>query len=429
MRRRLTVLTVGCKASFADSAAILREAAAAGFDAVSPGEPADVVFINGCTVTHRADRDNRALARRARRRFPDAVLVMSGCWPAVASKSEIEALPEVDHWLPAGAEARSALLERLAGDAPRGNAISDFRADRVLGHKRTFLKIQDGCDCRCAYCIVPLARGPHRSLPAEDIVRRALESESEGAEEFLLTGIHIGRYGSDRGESDGLARLVRSILGSTSRARVRLGSVEPLELTPSLLSLFGEESRLCPHLHVPMQSGSDAVLARMRRPYGAARFLDAVSEIRVASPSARIGADVMVGFPGEDDRDFQASAETIARSGIDYLHVFPYSVRSGTESAGWPDDVPSTVKKERAAALDALDARMRERFVERIAGKTATVFVQRYRAEDDSLSGVTEYGVDARFPGPAELVGRMVAVRVAAAPGGKLIGEAGIPLA
>ncbi|HEY5996437.1 MAG TPA: hypothetical protein VIU29_05410, partial [Candidatus Deferrimicrobiaceae bacterium] len=249
MRRRLTVLTVGCKASFAESASILREAATAGFEVVSPGEPADVVFINGCTVTHRADRDNRALARRARRRFPDAVLVMSGCWPAVAADSDRESLPEIDHWLPEGGERRLALLERLSGDLHPGTGITDFRADRILGHKRTFLKIQDGCDCRCAYCIVPMARGPHRSLPADEIVLRALESEREGAGEFLLTGIHIGRYGSDRQETDGLARLVRRILAATTHARIRLGSIEPLELTPPLLSIFRETDRVCPHLH------------------------------------------------------------------------------------------------------------------------------------------------------------------------------------
>lgn len=429
MRRRLTVLTVGCKASFADSASIIREAASAGFEVVSPGQPADVVFINGCTVTHRADRDNRALARRARRRFPDALLVMSGCWPAVATAGEIESLPEIDHWLPSGGEARIALLERLAGDVPRGIAITDFRADRILGHKRTFLKIQDGCDCRCAYCIVPLARGPHRSLPAVEIVRRAIESEREGAGEFLLTGIHIGRYGSDRNETDGLARLVRSILESTSRARIRLGSIEPLEATPSLLSLFRESRRICPHLHVPMQSGSDAVLSRMRRPYDAARFVEAIGAIREWSPAARIGADVMVGFPGEGEDDFRASVEAIQRSGIDYLHVFPYSVRSGTESAGWADDVPSILKKERAAELIALDARLGDLFARRIAGETLAAFVRRHNAEDDTLTGVTEYGVDVRFPGPADWIGRMVAVRVAAASGGKLIGEAGIPLA
>ncbi|HEY5995843.1 MAG TPA: MiaB/RimO family radical SAM methylthiotransferase, partial [Candidatus Deferrimicrobiaceae bacterium] len=406
MRRRLTVLTVGCKASFADSASIIREAAAAGFDVVSPGQPADVVFINGCTVTHRADRDNRALARRARRRFPDAVLVMSGCWPAVAADSDRRALPEVDHWLPGGGERRLALLERLAGEPHAGTGITDFRADRILGHKRTFLKIQDGCDCRCAYCIVPIARGPHRSLPADEIVRRAVESEREGAGEFLLTGIHIGRYGSDRQESDGLARLVRRILGATTHARIRLGSVEPLELTASLLSIFRETSRVCPHLHVPMQSGSDTVLARMRRPYSRGQFLEAVAAVRDSVPSARIGADVMVGFPGESADDFRDSVEAIGLSGIDYLHVFPYSVRSGTESSGWPDDVPSLAKKERAAEMNALDARLRARFLERMHGRTLTVFVRRHDRGGHTLTGVSEYGVDVSFPGTAGRIGR-----------------------
>jgi threonylcarbamoyladenosine tRNA methylthiotransferase MtaB len=429
MRNRLTVLTVGCKASFAESAAIIREAASAGFDVVPPGEQADVVFINGCTVTHRADRDNRALARRARRRFPDAVLVMSGCWPAVATDSDRAALPEIDHWLPGGGEPRRALLNRLSGGDGPGTGITDFRADRILGHKRTFLKIQDGCDCRCAYCIVPMARGAHRSMPADEIVLRARESEREGAREFLLTGIHIGRYGSDRQESDGLARLVRRILESTSHARIRLGSVEPLELTGPLLSIFRETDRLCPHLHVPMQSGSDSVLSRMRRPYSRGQFVEAIAAIRDASPSARIGADVMVGFPGESPDDFRETVDAIGLSGIDYLHVFPYSVRSGTESGGWPDDVPSLCKKERAAELNRVDARLRERFLERMRGRTMTVFVRRHAREGNSLTGVSEYGVDVSFPGTAGQVGRLVAVRVAPAPGGRLGGEADFPIA
>ncbi len=427
MRKRLSVLTVGCKASFADSAGIVRAAASAGFEVVPGGQPADVLFINSCTVTHRADRDNRALARRARRNHPEAVLVMSGCFPATADETVRARLPEIDHWLSDPDTGLGPLLKRLADDARAGSPISDYAANRILGHKRTFLKIQDGCDCRCAYCVVPLARGNHRSVPAAEIVSRAVRSEGDGATEFLLTGIHIGRYGSELNEKEGLANLVRRLLDETERVRLRLGSIEPLELTPSLLSLFRETDRLCPHLHIPLQSGSDPVLARMRRPYGAEGFRDAVVRAREAVPGVRIGADVLVGFPGETGDDFEATRSVIESSGIDYLHVFPYSARPGTESAQWPDDISSTMKRERVSSMTELDRRLRIRFLERQPGRLLNVLVQKHHPAEGMLSGISEYGVDAHFAGSPEMLCRMALVRIESVAGGHLLGRAFVP--
>ncbi len=427
MRKRLTVLTVGCKASFADSAGIIRNAAAAGFEVVPNGEPADVLFINGCTVTHRADRDNRALARRARRDNPDAVLIMSGCFPATASESVRAGLPEVDHWLSKTDTELTPLLKRLTNGDEHGGPISDYRADRILGHKRTFLKIQDGCDSRCAYCIVPLARGSHRSVSGDEIVSRAIASEKDGATEFLLTGIHIGRYGIERNETDGLASLVRRLLKETTKPRFRLGSIEPLELTPSLLSIFSETDRLCPHLHIPMQSGSDPVLTRMRRPYASSQFLDAVAAAKEAASGIRIGADVLVGFPGESRDDFEATLAVVDAAGIDYLHVFPYSARPGTESALWRDDISSVLKKERVSAMTDLDLRLRSGFLERLTGRLLDVLVQRSNPDEGTVSGVTEYGVDAQFIGNPEMLCRMVSVRIESTSGQRLFGRLEVP--
>ena len=200
MRGRLSVVTVGCKANFADSAAILTHAARAGFEVVEGGAPADVLVINSCTVTRRADRDCRALARRLRREHPGAVLVMTGCFAETTPEARAS-VPEVDHWL--GIREPSALprlLRSLAGDAPSPDEeLSDFAADRLLGHSRVFLKVQDGCDAACAYCVVPKARGAGRSLPRREIVERAVRAEGDGAREIVLTGIHAGRYGADRG--------------------------------------------------------------------------------------------------------------------------------------------------------------------------------------------------------------------------------------
>ncbi len=219
MRGRLSVVTVGCKANFADSAAILAHAARAGFEVVAGGEPADVLVVNSCTVTRRADRDSRALARRLRREHPGALLVMTGCFAETTTEAR-ESVPEVDHWL--GIREPSALprlLRSLAGDVPPPDEeLSDVAADRLLGHSRVFLKVQDGCDAACAYCVVPKARGPCRSLPRREVVERAVRAERDGAREIVLTGIHAGRFGAERGEPDGLAGLVEALLGATSGA-------------------------------------------------------------------------------------------------------------------------------------------------------------------------------------------------------------------
>ncbi|MCL5965808.1 MAG: radical SAM protein, partial [Deltaproteobacteria bacterium] len=273
MRRRITVLTVGCKANFADSAAIAGEAAACGFDIVASGAPADVIVVNSCAVTRRAERDSRAAVRRTRRENPGATVVLTGCFAQVSAGAR-DRFPEVDHWIARGnGTALPALLRRISGfGGPSGTRPTQHTADLLLGHRRTFLKIQDGCDFRCAYCIVPRARGASRSVPEDEVVGWAVACEADGAREIVLTGIHIGAYGADRGERGGLGRLLARLLGTTSRVRFRLSSLEPLEIDDALIDLIAGTERVCPHLHVPLQSGSDAVLARMRRPYRARRY-------------------------------------------------------------------------------------------------------------------------------------------------------------
>ncbi|MBP2676864.1 MAG: tRNA ((6)-L-threonylcarbamoyladenosine(37)-C(2))-methylthiotransferase MtaB, partial [Deltaproteobacteria bacterium] len=280
MRKRLAVVTVGCKSNFADSAGIASRAVRAGFELVPDTAPADVLVVNSCTVTHRADRDSRALARRLRRRNPHAVLVMTGCY-AQTSPEDREGLPEVDHWIGAGdPDALTRLLASLAGGrAPLMEEPSRTAIDRVMGHSRTFLKVQDGCDAVCSYCIVPKARGRSRSAPLKDVVESARRAERDGAREIVLTGIHAGRYGADRGETDGLALLLEALLSETTLCRFRLGSLEPLEITPRLVGLLAGQGRICPHLHVPMQSGSDAVLLRMRRPYTFGEYREKLQEV------------------------------------------------------------------------------------------------------------------------------------------------------
>ena len=425
MRGRLSVVTVGCKANFADSATILTHAARAGFEVVEGGASADVLVINSCTVTRRADRDCRALARRLRRQHPGAVLVMTGCF-AETSPEARTSVPEVDHWL--GIREPSALpdlLRSLAGDATSsGEDLSDVAADRLLGHSRVFLKIQDGCDAACAYCVVPKARGAGRSLPRREIVERAVRAEDDGAREIVLTGIHAGRYGADRGDRDGLAGLVEALLRETSRCRFRLGSVEPLEITSALVSLLSRQVRLCPHLHVPLQSGSDRVLPRMRRPYTARQYRERLVLLAAEVPGIRLGADVIAGFPGETRDDFEETMRLIRDTALSYLHAFPYSSRQGTESAGWADDVIAAEKTRRVARLRAADVAMRREYLGRQVGKTLVVAASARDPETGEMRGTTENYAEVVFRAAFGARGDLVPVRIDAVRGDHLEGTA-----
>ncbi len=423
---RLKVLTVGCKANFADSASIVRAAVAAGFDVVSASDAAGVVVVNSCTVTHRADRDSRALVRRAWRENPGAVVVLTGCYAQLLPE-ERRALPEVDHWIGLRDGGALASLLREIGAGGRGGTpggISEHAADLLLGHRRTFLKIQDGCDFRCAYCVVPVARGPSRSVPEREILDSAVRAEADGAREIVLTGIHVGLYGTDRGGRDALAGLLGRLLAKTSVVRFRLSSIEPMELTDPLLAAMAGDARVCPHLHVPLQSGCDRVLSRMRRPYTAARYRDAVSRAAAAIPGLQAGADVIAGFPGETQEEFEETVRFLGDVPVDYLHVFPYSARPGTESAGWRDDVPPAGKKERVGRLLGLNASMREAFLRGQEGKALDVLAETVHHGRGELSGRAGNYAEVAFPGSGEGVGRIFRVRIAASRDGKLVGAA-----
>ena len=429
MRKRLAVVTVGCKANFADSAAIVRAAVLEGFEVVPHASFADVVVINSCTVTHRADRDSRSLARRSRRENPGATIVLSGCYARVAPDARSR-VPEVDYWLGSGngedgsGQTLSEILNRVrGGSAEPGTSLSEHAADLLLGHRRTFLKIQDGCDSACAYCVVPLARGKSRSLPEAKILEAAAASEADGARELVLTGIHIGRYGADRGEPDALSSLVRRLLGRLSEARIRLSSIEPKEMNERLLDLLEEHRRVCPHLHVPLQSGCDRTLSRMRRPYRAREYRETVSAAAERIPGIQIGADVMAGFPGETREDFLETVRFLRDAPVHYLHVFPYSSRPGTESAGWKDDVPPAVKKERVGTLLSLDREKRERFAAAQAGRILEVLAERELPGGGRMSGRSENYLEVAFPAGGERLGKLCRVRVGACRNGVLDGE------
>ncbi len=348
---------------------------------------------------------------------------MTGCF-AETRPGGLAFLPEVDHWL--GIRDPSALprlLRSLAGNGDRsGTDLSDLAADRLLGHSRVFLKVQDGCDAECAYCVVPKARGASRSIPMREIVERAVRAERDGAREIVLTGIHAGRYGADRGDRDGLAGLVEALLGATSACRFRLGSIEPPEITPAIVSLLSGRERVCPHLHVPLQSGSDRVLARMRRPYTAARYREKLDALAARVTGIRLGADVIAGFPGETEGDFEETMRLIRDTPLSYLHAFPYSPRQGTESAGWADDVAGAEKIRRVASLRAADDGMRREYLRNQLGKTLVAAASNREPKSGKMRGITENYAEAVFAAERDFRGELVPVRIEAVRGGRLEG-------
>ena len=370
----VTIETHGCKLNQADSNVLAREFEQAGFRVVANDEPSDVYVVNSCTVTHVADRKARRSLRAARRRNPAATIVATGCY-AQRAPGDLDGLDEVD--VVAGNTAKPVLVRQVVermGGAVQPCAVGDdvdlARSPRAV-RTRAMVKIQEGCDQVCAYCIVPRVRGRERSIPPDVIVARIEEHSATGHREAVLTGTQLGSYGFDLDGID-LEGLIARVLSETGISRLRVSSLQPQEIGPGLLDLWSDP-RLCPHFHLPLQSGSDAVLDRMRRRYTAERYLDAVEEIRSAVPGASVTADVIAGFPGETDEDFEATHSVCEQAQFATMHVFPYSVRPGTSAAHFDSQVGPAVKSARMERLLELSRRQSTAFREAILGSTRPV--------------------------------------------------------
>jgi threonylcarbamoyladenosine tRNA methylthiotransferase MtaB len=369
------IKTLGCKVNSYDSHALENRFRAIGWSAAESPDRCDVWVLNTCTVTQAADRDVRNFIRQIRKKNPAVLPVVTGCF-VQANPDEAAALGDVD--LIVGNDRKAALVEIIAdrlnafrsNDTPSTAAFvhpqppSDILFDQAGSDQtRAVLKIQDGCDGVCSYCIVPRARGRSRSVPSGVVLNESKRLLGEHCKEIVLTGIHVGMYGNDHryaasGSSEPasfdefLHRLTALPEWAIHRARLRLSSIEPNELTDDLIAtLLNSPARICDHFHLPLQSGSDAVLKRMNRTYTRALYADRVAAIRGAFPRANIGADVIAGFPGETDADFAQTCELVESSGLNSLHVFPYSRRPGTPAADMPDQVPERVITRRADRL------------------------------------------------------------------------------
>ena len=377
--KRVGFYTLGCKLNFAESSTLARAFEKEGYTRVAEDEPADIYVINSCSVTEHADKKCRNIVRRIIRHNPHALVAVTGCY-AQLKPSELAAIEGVD--LVVGNNDKGSLFQRitqLQGKA-RAAAVHTCEAEALTGlfaafstgdRTRSFLKVQDGCSYRCSYCTIPLARGASRNQPIAQIVDEARQIAAQGQHEIVLTGVNIGDFGRTTGES--FLELLKALDTVEGIDRYRISSIEPNLLTHEVIDFTAQSRRFQPHFHIPIQSGSDRILSLMRRRYNTARFAERIAAVKRVMPDAFIGIDVIVGFPGETEADFQTTYDFLQALHPSFLHVFPYSVRPDTPAATMPDQIPPPVAEERAARLGQLSHQLHAAFYHRHEGASATV--------------------------------------------------------
>jgi threonylcarbamoyladenosine tRNA methylthiotransferase MtaB len=361
--------SLGCKLNQSEIETLARYFIARGHQIVAAPEEANVCVLNSCAVTHVAARKSRQAARRLRRCNPTARLAVTGCYAQV-SPADLAADAIVSN------ADKDRLVDRLLGQGrPVASSLSFLPLSSLpQSRSRAFVKIQDGCDNRCTFCLTRIARGPQRSRPRADVLAEVQARVEGGYHEAVLTGVHVGAYGRDHGQPqrDSLWRLVEAILTQTRIHRLRLSSIEPWDLTPDAFRLW-QDCRLCRHLHLPLQSGSDEILHRMGRRYTVAEFARLVDAARAAIPGVAITTDVIVGFPGEIEAHVAESLAFVESIGFARVHVFPYSARAGTPAASLPEQVSPAEKRARAAQLRAVAAQSARQWREQFVGQTLQV--------------------------------------------------------
>jgi threonylcarbamoyladenosine tRNA methylthiotransferase MtaB len=379
---RFAIATLGCKVNQYDSAIIERRLAALGLDRCDFDQVADVYVVNTCTVTDRADSESLRIARRARRLNPTARVIMTGCL-AQANPRVLTDSAAVDAVVGLG---RPRDLENAAlGVATDRVMVSNLRKQTAAielatvtpeGRTRAFLKLQEGCDQFCSFCIVPFSRGRSRSVEPRRVITALDGLYAQGFKEVILSGVHLGGYGKDLDPPINLKALLEMIEERTAIPRIRLSSLDPEELSDEIINLVAASDKFCPHFHLPLQAGDDATLQRMRRRYNRQAFRDRVVRLTAAMPDVAIGTDLIAGFPGESEQDFESYFNFVESLPLAYFHVFPYSVRAGTTAAKLSNRVAPSQVKKRAAALRQLGAQKHRAFAERFHGARLRVLLE-----------------------------------------------------
>lgn len=413
--KRVAITTLGCKTNQYESAAMIEQLEQAGYLVVPFNEMPDIYVVNSCTVTARTDTETRRLIRRARRMNPLARIVATGCYAQVAP-GELERMPELDSVLGNREKQEiAALLESTASkvsDIFSGQEGEPLKLSSFAEHTRAFLQVQNGCNSFCSYCIVPYARGRSRSVLPGDVLEGVRTLALNGYKEIVLTGIHLGAYGMDLAPETSLTELIKKIDVERLVPRLRIGSLEPNEVDDKLLSLISESGIICPHLHLPLQSGSDTVLKRMGRQYTAAFFRELITKISTALPDAFIGVDIIAGFPGETEAEFEDTVILLEDLPVSDLHVFPFSSRPGTEAAGMTGQLPPRVIKERAACLRGIAEQKKIAFLGGLVGHNLDVLVQGFDSSTGFCNGLSRNYAGVSFAGENGFINRELNVMI-----------------
>ncbi len=384
----LAIATLGCKVNQFESEALMASLEQRGYRLVPFEEGAEITIINTCTVTQRADFQSRQMVRRASRFNPASLIIVTGCYPqvdpeAVAKIEEAKYILgntekyKIPDLLPLMEKGEAPAIQ--VGDIQRECSFSDISLHTFHRHTRAFLKIQDGCDARCSYCVVPYARGRSRSLPPERVIEHMRALTEKGYHEVVLTGIHLGSYGLDFSPPFPLGRLLRQLEDRETPHRVRLSSIEPMDFSPELIHFLSTSKKVCPHLHIPIQSGENEILKKMNRNYSQSFLLDLIQELYQTIPGLSLGADVIVGFPGETEGKFKETYEFVESLPFSYLHVFPFSKRKGTPAFQYSQVVDQANIARRAESMRELGKQKRRTFYSRVLHQELNVLVEERR--------------------------------------------------
>jgi threonylcarbamoyladenosine tRNA methylthiotransferase MtaB len=432
---KFKITTLGCKVNQAESEAIAQDLLSSKWLTARDLQEADICIVNTCAVTQKAAMQSRQAVRRAIRANPNAQIVVTGCYAQTAPQ-EIKAIDGVNYIVGHGEKHTIGRMIRTTGDGVPGHGISicgDIRkkrpfasmpiADTVL-RTRPFLKIQDGCDAFCTYCIVPHARGRSRSMPLESVLDNIGKLAKAGFREVVLTGIHLGVYGHDLSPVTNLSTAMERIRELMPIDRVRLSSIEPFDFTGKILDQAVKSDIFCRHFHIPLQSGDAEILNNMGRPYSPRFFSELINKINRLMPDAAIGADVLIGFPGENESAFENTYKLVEKLPISYLHVFPFSARPGTRAADLPDKVDAGIIKDRCERMRILGNEKRMKFYQEFIGQELQILIETKReASTNFLKGISSNYLPVLIDAGDKLKNKIVYVKIQKLEGMKLFGN------
>ncbi len=398
--------TLGCRANQYDTQAMRELLSRSGFRETRSETEADIFIINSCSVTHKADKGCRNRITHFKKINPKGKVAVAGCYAEFASDRKLLSVSGA-HYLIKNSE-KIKIADILKNTKISGSSRENFNISDFENRDKAFLKIQDGCDHKCSYCKVRLVRGRSKSRPEVDVMEECRRILKKGFKEITLTGICLGAWGMDIGKNERLCNIVSRILALPGDFRVRLSSIEPIYINDSLIKLIASNDKLCEHLHVPLQSGDDAVLKRMRRPYTTRSFQSIIARIRKNVPNAAFTTDVLAGFPGETEASFKKTLKFLKRVKPSRMHVFSYSRREGTEAAAYSDEIRPEVTKKRTRALNVLNKSLMDEFAKRFLNKKERVLIESDRDKKTGLlAGYTSFYVRVLVDGPDSLKNSM----------------------